>query len=159
MPDPITLVSVESQEQTAMARELFLEYATAIGVDLEYQGFTAELAALPSPYVPPQGALLIAKINDETAGCVALRRIDEHIGEMKRLYVRPAFRSWGLGKYLIGAAIQAARRAGYTALRLDTLPSMAAAQGLYRSLGFSEIPAYNSTHLPGTRFYELRLSA
>ena len=159
MPDHITLVSVESQEQTAIARELFLEYATAIGVDLEYQGFTAELAALPSPYVPPQGALLIAKINDETAGCVALRRIDEHIGEMKRLYVRPAFRSWGLGKYLIGAAIQAARRAGYTALRLDTLPSMAAAQGLYRSLGFSEIPAYNSTHLPGTRFYELRLCA
>jgi ribosomal protein S18 acetylase RimI-like enzyme len=77
--------------------------------------------------------------------------------KMKRLYVRPAFRSWGLGKHLIGETIQAARRAGYTVLRLDTLASMEAAQGLYRSLGFSEIPAYNSTHLPGTRFYELRL--
>lgn len=157
MSDPITFVSVESQEHGAAARELFLEYADAIGVDLEYQGFAAELAALPFPYVPPHGALLIARINDETAGCVALRRIDEHTGEMKRLYVRPAFRRWGLGKHLIGETIQAARRAGYDVLRLDTLPTMAAAQGLYRSLGFSEIPAYNSTHLPGTRFYELRL--
>ncbi|OOG51402.1 GNAT family N-acetyltransferase [Rhodanobacter sp. C01] len=157
MSDPITLVSVESQEQAATARELFLEYATAIGVDLEYQGFAAELAALPSPYVPPHGTLLIARINDETAGCIALRRLDEQTGEMKRLYVRPAFRSWGLAKRLIGELAQTARRAGYTTLRLDTLPSMTAAQGLYRSLGFSEIPAYNSAHLPGTRFYELRL--
>jgi putative acetyltransferase len=159
MSDPITLASVENQEQAAAARELFLEYTAAIGVDLEYQGFTAELAALPLLYMPPHGALLVARINDETAGCVALRRIDEYTGEMKRLYVRPAFRSWGLGRHLIGETIQAARRAGYTTLRLDMLPSMAAAQGLYRSLGFSEIPAYNRTHLPGTRFYELKLGA
>lgn len=158
MSSPITITPVESQEQVAVARELFLEYAAAIGVDLEYQGFAAELAALPSPYVPPHGALLIAKINGDTAGCIALRRLGDQTGEMKRLYVRPAFRSWGLGKHLIGDAIQAARRAGYTALRLDTLPSMAAAQGLYRKLGFAEIPAYNSTHLPGTRFYELKLA-
>lgn len=157
MSRPITLVSVDTQEQVAAIRELFLEYAAAIGVDLEYQGFTAELTALPSPYVPPHGALFIASIHGETAGCVALRRIGEQIGEMKRLYVRPAFRSWGLGKHLIGETIQTARRAGCTLLRLDTLPSMEAAQGLYRSLGFYEIPAYNSTHLPGTRFYELRL--
>lgn len=159
MSDPITLVSVENQEQAAAARELFLEYAAAIGVDLEYQGFTAELAALPLPYVPPDGTLLIAKVNGETVGCVALRRIDEQTGEMKRLYVRPAFRSWGLGRHLIGEIIQAAQRAGYAALRLDTLPTMAAAQGLYRSLGFCEIPAYNCTHLLGTRFYELKLAA
>lgn len=158
MSEPITFVPVESEEHTATVRELFLEYAAAIGVDLEYQGFTAELAALPYPYVPPQGVLLIAKINGETAGCVAMRGLDAQTGEMKRLYVRPAFRGWGLGKQLISEAIQAARRNGYKALRLDTLPSMAAAQGLYRSLGFSEIPAYNSTHLPGTRFYELGLA-
>ena len=141
-----------------MARELFLEYAAAIGVDLEYQGFAAELAALPSPYVPPQGALLIAKINGDTAGCAALRRLDGQTGEMKRLYVRPAFRSWGLGKHLIGEVIQTARRAGYSALRLDTLPSMTAAQALYRALGFVEIAACNDRHLPGTRFYELKLA-
>src|SRR5690606_30195800 len=139
-------------------RELFLEYAAAIGVDLEYQGFTAELAALPYPYVQPQGVLLIASIKGETAGCVAVRRLDAETGEMKRLYVRPAYRSWGLGTQLISEAVQAARRSGYKALRLDTLPSMTAAQGLYRSLGFSEIPAYNNTHLPGTRFYELALA-
>jgi len=141
-----------------MARELFLEYAAAIGVDLEYQGFAAELAALPSPYVPPHGALLIAKINGDTAGCIALRRFDEQTGEMKRLYVRPAFRNWGLGKHLIGEVVQTARRAGYAALRLDTLPSMTAAQALYRALGFFEIAAYNDSHLPGTRFYELKLT-
>ena len=159
MTDSIDLVQVGSQEQVAVVRELFREYADAIGVDLEYQGFTAELEALPSPYTPPYGTLLIAKINGDTAGCVALRRLNDETGEMKRLYVRPAFRSWGLGKYLIEAAIQAARRAGYTALRLDTLPSMAAAQGLYRKLGFTEIPAYSSGYLPGTRFYELKLAA
>lgn len=157
MSDSITLVAVETQEQVELARALFREYADAIGVDLEYQGFAAELEALPSPYTPSHGALFFAQVNGDTAGCVALRRLDDKTGEMKRLYVRPAFRSWGLGRYLIEAAIQAARRAGYTALRLDTLPSMAAAQGLYRKLGFVEIPAYNSSHLPGTRFYELML--
>jgi len=157
MSGSITLIPVESQEQAVAARELFREYADAIGVDLEYQGFAAELEALPSPYVPPHGVLLIARIHGDTAGCVALRRLDDRTGEMKRLYVRPTFRGWGLGEHLVEATIQAARRAGYAALRLDTLPSMAAAQGLYRKLGFDEIPAYNSTHLPGTRFYELEL--
>lgn len=158
MSDSIALIPAESQEQVATVRELFCEYSDAIGVNLEYQGFTAELEALPSPYVPPHGTLLIAQINGDVAGCVALRRLDHQIGEMKRLYVRPAFRGWGLGEHLIEAAIQAARHAGYTTLRLDTLPSMATAQGLYRKLGFSEIPAYNNTHLPGTRFYELTLA-
>jgi putative acetyltransferase len=157
-PPRITLVSVQSREQVALARELFREYADAIGVNLEYQGFTAELAALPSPYTPPHGTLLIAQIDAETAGCVALRRLDDETGEMKRLYVRPAFRGSGLGKHFVEAVIQAARSAGYAALRLDTLPSMAAAQGLYRKLGFIEIAAYNSSHLPGTRFYELQLA-
>ena len=158
MADSIVLVPVQDQESVATARALFREYAGAIGVDLEYQGFAAELAALPSPYVPPSGALLIAKVNGDTAGCVAMRRIDEHTGEMKRLYVRPEFRSFGLGRYLIDAVVLAARGAHYAALRLDTLPSMTAAQGLYRKLGFVEIPAYNAMHLPGTRFYELKLA-
>jgi putative acetyltransferase len=158
MSGSITLTPVENQEQAAVARELFREYADSIGVDLEYQGFSAEVDALPSPYVQPHGVLLIARIQGDTAGCVALRRFNDRTGEMKRLYVRPTFRGWGLGKHLIEATIQSARRAGYTALRLDTLPGMAAAQGLYRKLGFNEIPAYNSTHLPGTRFYELELA-
>jgi GNAT superfamily N-acetyltransferase len=154
----IELVSAQTPELVAVARTLFLEYADAIGVDLEYQGFSAELAALPSPYEPPHGTLLIAQVDCSDAGCVALRRLDDHTGEMKRLYVRPGYRSLGLAKRLVAAVILAARNAGCSELRLDTLPSMTSAQALYRTLGFTEIPPYNNTHLPGTRFYALRLA-
>jgi putative acetyltransferase len=154
----VELVSAQTPELVAVARKLFLEYADAIGVDLEYQGFSAELAALPSPYEPPHGTLLIAQVDGNAAGCVALRRLDDHAGEMKRLYVRPSFRSLGLAKRLVAAVILAARNAGCSELRLDTLPSMASAQELYRTLGFREIPPYNNAHLPGTRFYTLRLA-
>ncbi|HET7163225.1 MAG TPA: GNAT family N-acetyltransferase [Rhodanobacteraceae bacterium] len=153
-----TFNQVDGTDLVATARELFREYAAAIGTDLEYQGFTAELAALPAPYVPPRGALLIASSESGVAGCVALRPLDEQRGEMKRLYVRPAYRKTGLGKSLVEAMIDAARRVGYRELRLDTLPSMASAQALYRRLGFVEIPPYNTTHLPGTRFYSLDLA-
>jgi ribosomal protein S18 acetylase RimI-like enzyme len=155
----IVLSQAHGAELVATARELFREYAEAIGTDLEYQGFAAELAALPAPYVPPAGALLIAQTDTAVAGCVGLRPLDEHTGEMKRLYVRAAFRGGGLGERLVQAAIDAARRAGYRELRLDTLHSMQSAQALYRRLGFVEIPPYGSKHLPGTRFYELRLDA
>lgn len=155
-PEP-TLDQADSPEHVATARALFREYAHAIGTDLEYQGFTAELAALPSPYVPPRGALLIARVESGVAGCVALRPLDAHRGEMKRLYVRPAYRKSGLGKTLVEAVIGAARRIGYRELRLDTLASMTSAQALYCRLGFVEIPPYNASHLPGTRFYSLDL--
>lgn len=154
----ITLSQADSPELVATVRSLFHEYAGVIGTDLEYQGFTAELAALPAPYAPPNGALLVAHVGSDVAGCVGLRPLDGHTGEMKRLYVRPAYRSWGLGKRLVEAAIHAARQAGYSELRLDTLPSMASAQALYHRLGFVEIPPYNNTHLPGTRFYALMLA-
>lgn len=152
------LSQVDSPELVAIARELFREYEAAIGTNLEYQGFALELAALPRPYIPPSGALLIAHTGTDVAGCVGLRPIDSHAAEMKRLYVRPTYRGTGLGKRLIGAVVQAAEHAGYGELRLDTLASMVSAQALYRQLGFTEIPAYNSTHLPGTRFYSLRLA-
>ncbi len=155
----IVLSQANRPELVATARDLFREYAEAIGTDLEYQGFTAELAALPVPYVPPNGTLLIAHIDNDVAGCVGLRPIDSHIGEMKRLYVRPVYRSWGLGKQLVETVIHTARQAGYSELRLDTLPSMAAAQALYHRLGFVEIPAYSNKYLPGTRFYALQLAA
>lgn len=153
----ITLTQADSPELVATARALFREYAEAIDTDLEYQGFAAELEALPSPYAPPAGALFIARVNELVAGCVGLRPLGGGIGEMKRLYVRPAYRSFGLGKRMVEAVIEAARRAGHRELRLDTLPSMAAAQALYRHLGFIEIPPYNDKYLPGTRFYSLQL--
>jgi GNAT superfamily N-acetyltransferase len=146
-------------EHVEIVRTLFREYAEAIGTDLEYQGFTAELAALPAPYIPPAGALLIAKAGAGIAGCVGLRPIGGGVGEMKRLYVRAAHRKSGLGQQLVQAVIAAAREAGHRELRLDTLASMTSAQALYRRLGFVEIPPYNTAHLPGTRFYSLDLSA
>lgn len=154
----IHLSQAGTPEQVAIARALFREYAQAIGTDLEYQGFSAELRALPSPYSPPAGALLIAQAGEAIAGCVALRPLDGHTGEMKRLYVRPGHRSGGLGERLVLAVIDAARAAGYRELRLDTLPSMAAAQSLYRRLGFVEIPPYGGKALPGTRYFALTLA-
>ena len=153
----IAIRQADNSEQIATARSLFREYAEAISTDLEYQGFGAELASLPGQYAPPGGALLIAHIGSHVAGCVALRSLGGHAAEMKRLYVRAAYRSSGLGKQLVDAAIYAARQAGYSELRLDTLPSMASAQRLYHRLGFVEIPPYNSTYVAGTRFYSLKL--
>ena len=141
-----------------MVKQLFLEYAATIGVDLEYQGFGAELAGLPGKYAPPTGELLIGRVNDEAGGCVALRALDPATLEMKRLYVRRAKRGVGLGKGLVEAAIACAREQGYAELRLDTLATMEAAQALYRSLGFVEIPPYGDVHVPDTRFYALPLS-
>lgn len=151
------MTQADRPELVATARALFREYAEAIGTDLEYQGFAAELAALPAPYAPPEGALFIARVNELVAGCVGLRPLGGGIGEMKRLYVRPAYRSVGLGEHMVEAVIQTARRARHRELRLDTLPSMTSAQALYRRLGFIEIPPYNDKHLPGTRFYALSL--
>lgn len=154
----LELIQADSAALLATARALFLEYAQAIGTDLGYQGFAAELAALPSPYLPPAGALLVAHGADSAvAGCVALRPLDSRTAEMKRLYVRPAYRACGLGRRMVEAVIAIARAGGYRELRLDTLADMASAQALYQGLGFVEIPPYGQAHLPGTRFYALRL--
>ena len=154
----IALRQVTASEPVDGIRELFVEYARAIGTDLEYQGFSAELEGLPGPYAPPYGALLVAEVGGVLAGCAALRPLDAHTGEMKRLYVRPVYRRLGLGEELIGAIIERARDAGYHELRLDTLASMTAAQDLYRRLGFVEIPPYSAEYLPGTRFFALPLA-
>jgi GNAT superfamily N-acetyltransferase len=153
----IVLRRADDAALAATARALFGEYAAAIGVDLEYQGFSAELAGLPAPYAPPDGALFVAFVDGAAAGCAALRRHDARSGEMKRLYVRDAHRGLGLGGHLVGAIVDAARTAGYAELRLDTLASMASAQALYRRLGFVETAPYGDAHLPGTRFYALPL--
>jgi ribosomal protein S18 acetylase RimI-like enzyme len=141
------------------AREFFLEYADALGVDLSYQDFDRELAELPGDYARPAGRLLAARLGDETVGCVALRLLGGGACEMKRLFVRPGHRGLGAGRALAEAAIAAAREAGYTSMRLDTLPQMQAAQAMYETLGFREIEPYYPSPVPGTRFLELDLSA
>jgi putative acetyltransferase len=152
------LKQVESAEETQQARALFEEYAAWLGFNLCFQNFDKELAELPGDYAPPNGRLLLAIENDQVAGCVALRKIGEATGEMKRLYVRPAFRGQGLGRILTDTIINAAREEGYQRLRLDTLPGrMDQAIAMYRSLGFKDIERYYNNPYEDAAFMELNL--
>lgn len=138
-------------------RELFLEYAAWLAVDLCFQGFDAELATLPGAYARPDGRLFLATDGERAAGCIALRRFDADSGEVKRLYVRPAYRGRGVGERLAQAVIAAAREVGYRRLLLDTLAHMSAAQALYARAGFQQTGAYYCNPLPGTVYMEKRL--
>ena len=141
----------------ALARSLIEEYSEGLGVDLSFQDFAGELAALEHEYAPPGGALLIARLDGRAAGCVALRGLGPGVGELKRLYVVRAARGAGVGRALVERMLARARALGYARLRLDTLGSMREAQALYRSLGFRQIAAYRFNPLPGTAYFELDL--
>jgi len=154
----ILCANVGTPQEIELARTLFREYQESLGVDLCFQNFERELAGLPGDYAPPSGRLLLARSGPEVAGCVALRKIAEGVCEMKRLYVRDAFRGQGLGRTLAEAILNEARRIGYRKMRLDTLPSMRAAIPLYRSLGFSEIGPYTQNPVEGALFMEKELN-
>ena len=139
-------------------RDLFLEYASSLGFSLCFQGFDEELRALPGMYAPPRGRLLLASQDDRPAGCVGLHPWEGDAAEMKRLYVREAFRGRGLGRTLTEAALAEARSIGYRSVRLDTIPSlMQPAIALYRELGFRESPPYRKNPIPGALYFELPL--
>jgi GNAT superfamily N-acetyltransferase len=141
-----------------MARELFLEYGKSLGFNLCFQSFEQELAGLPGDYAPPEGVLLLAEYDGTLAGCVALHKLEAHVCEMKRLYLRPQFRGKGAGHVLAETVIWEARAIGYRRMRLDTVePVMQDAVALYRHLGFTEIAAYRPNPIPGAMYMELEL--
>lgn len=154
---PYAIVDATNPPRLDDVRRLFRDYAEWIGVDLAFQDFEQELVTLPGKYAAPGGRLLLLVRGGEAVGCIALRRFDKTSGEVKRLYVRPAERGRGLGKALAAAIVEAARTIGYRRLMLDTLEPMVEARELYRSFGFSEIPAYYSNPLPGAIYMELKL--
>jgi len=140
-----------------VVRDLFYEYAASLNINLAEQGFDDELATLPGRYAPPRGAILLATCEETPAGCVALRPIAVEICEMKRLYVRPAYRGTGLGRVLAEAIISRGRQIGYRRMVLDTLESMQAARELYASLGFKPTEPYGHHPYPGTQYLGLTL--
>ncbi|MGZ8844533.1 MAG: GNAT family N-acetyltransferase [Pyrinomonadaceae bacterium] len=152
------LIQASSAVHVNQARELFREYAAWLDVDLCFQSFEKELAELPGDYAEPNGRLFLLFDGTQLAGCVALRKIDDGICEMKRLFLRAGFRGKGLGRLLVDSVIQAARQIGYERMRLDTLPlQMSDAIGLYRSMGFKEIEPYYQNPVPGAKFMEIEL--
>lgn len=153
----IRIIQATAGDRLAIARGLFKNYAASLDFDLDFQDFEQELNDLPGDYAPPQGQILIARLKEETAGCVALRKFDQSCSEMKRLYVRPEFQGLGVGRALAEAIIVQAREAGYAAMRLDTVPSMGIARTLYKTLGFKEISPYRFNPVEGTAFLELKL--
>ena len=146
-----------SASDYATGKLLIEEYAAALGVDLCFQNFAEEIANLPGLYGPPRGCLLVARRNEELAGCVAVRGLDKGDCEIKRLYVRPKYRREGVGRRLVETAIGFARDVGYARMLLDTLPAMTEAQSLYQSLGFGEIDGYYRNPVEGVRYLALEL--
>jgi putative acetyltransferase len=153
----ITILAATTPAEVAQARALFIEYAAETKLDLCFQNFETELTQLPGGYAPPNGRLLLAYAKSDVAGCGALRRLEDGVCEMKRLFVRPAFRRQGVGRLLAQELVEEARRIGYAAMRLDTLASMRAALALYASMGFHRIPPYYANPLPEVVYLEVEV--
>lgn len=160
MDNVIEYRQITAQYTQGMIEEtklLFIEYSQSLGVDLDFQNFETELNTLPGKYVPPSGALILALVDGRAAGCIALRKVDDDICEMKRLYVRNDYRGLGIGNKLISMIIEEASKLNYSYMRLDTLPTMKKAQELYRSYGFYDIEPYVYNPIIGTKFLEINL--
>jgi GNAT superfamily N-acetyltransferase len=153
----IEILQASSEDLIEQTRAIFKEYADDLCIDLCFQNFTEELENLPGDYGPPNGCIYLAYYEDKLVGCVALRKFEGNICEMKRLYVRPRYRGKKIGKELSRAIIKKALEIGYTHMRLDTLDFMTEAITLYRSLGFKEIDTYRYNPLEGVKFFELDL--
>jgi putative acetyltransferase len=152
------IVFASAPDELAAIRELFREYAAGLAIDLCFQNFEHELATLPGSYAPPHGFLLLARVHGQDAGCIALRPMEDGIGEIKRLYIRPVVRRHGLGRRLVERALAEARRIGYGTVRLDTLREMTTAIALYTAFGFKEVAPYRHGEPEGICYFELKLN-
>jgi putative acetyltransferase len=157
MNEGLEIVNAHRPEFLGAVRELFSEYVESLGFDLDFQDYEREFAELPGEYTPPDGCLLVAYYDSAVAGCVALRKFGDRVCEMKRLYVRPGFRGKSIGKALAAKVIDRAKGLGYEKMTLDTVPSMAEAIALYKSLGFEECEPYRYNPVEGAVFMELAL--
>lgn len=153
----LVLREAVTEDDYCGARELFVEYVSSLGIDLSFQCFDDEVESLPGAYVPPSGSILLAEFEGQLAGCVAMRPLAGGACEMKRLYVRAAFRGKGVARALAEAIVEAARARGYSCMLLDTIASMEAARSLYLSLGFEETAPYRHNPLDGALFFKLDL--
>lgn len=157
----VLLITPVFTDELKATSDIFREYAVGLGFDLCFQDFEGEIANLPGDYAAPRGALLLVKVDDKIAGCCALRPLDSsdyvNAAEMKRLYVRPAFRGLGLGRQLAEAILDEARMAGYDSVLLDTLDDMEIARAMYEELGFKEIPPYYHNPLAGAHYLKVNL--
>lgn len=154
---PFSILQASSPGHYARARKIIEDYQRWLGIDLCFQNFQDELASLPAMYGPPKGAILLAEMDGEDAGCVALRDMGAGVAEMKRLYVAPDYRGLGIGRSLTEEFISVAQRLGYSAIRLDTIPRLGVAYTIYQKFGFRKIARYNNNPDPDTIYLELAL--
>ena len=153
----LKIFPAKTEQDFDIAKKLLVEYADSLGFHLRFQNFEEELANLPSVYVSPSGCLLLAVYKEQPVGCVGLRKLNDEVCEMKRLYVREQFRSLGIGRALVEAVIEKARKIDYNYMRLDTVPSMEVASALYASVGFKNTGAYRYNPIEEAVFMELKL--
>lgn len=150
----ITIEKIATAEDLEEIKTLFREYVAFLGISLSFQSFEEELAKLPAKYAEPEGAIYLAKVDGQSAGCVAVWKLEEDVCEMKRLYVRPTFQGLGLGKKLAYVVMEEAQRKGYTKMKLDTLRRLESANRLYKSLQFSETSPYNYNPEDDVAYFE-----
>jgi putative acetyltransferase len=159
---PIELRLANTPDELVWVRDLFVSYQASLDIDLCFQGFDEELAGLPGEYSDPSGALLLALVDGAPAGCCAFRPLvnSDHLNacEMKRLFVRPAFRGFGLGRQLVERTIMHAQMAGYATMLLDTLSDMETARALYQEAGFEEVAPYYHNPIPGAHYLMVNLN-
>lgn len=153
----IQFFMAETPADYDVARQLFREYAVHIKIDLCFQGFEKELEEIAVQYAPPSGGIILCRVGNDIAGCAGIRRITENMAELKRMFIRPAWHGKGFGRQLLDRSLQLAKQLHYPAIRLDTLPSMKSALGLYRAAGFEEIAPYYHNPNAGVIFMEKKL--